>query len=377
MRLRWKILGVLGLGVLIVVIMVLTKSKGKRVAPTPPKTAVHVIRAMPQNTRAKVVAQGLVSPAKQVVLNAELTGTIAWTANTFRPGGIFKQGDVIARIDDRDYRIALKEKLSQAKSAELALRQESERQQLAGQEWEVIAPGQAPHEQNNALALRSPQLNAAKLALEAAQSGVSRAQLNLARTTLRAPFNAFLQTKSVDVGQFVGMGAPIATLVGSDAYWITASVPVAALSMLGDHNKAIAIVQQNTGNEIIERKAQVLEVLRDVDLQTRRAKITLEIKNPNTGKMPLLVGSYVTVTLTGREINDTFKLPDVAVHERERVWVVDDKNKIHPKKITVLWQEGSDLVVTGDIAKNDRVVASPMLMPLEGQEVAETTGATP
>jgi len=70
--------------------------------------------------------------------------------------------------------------------------------------------------------------HAYKAAVDAAKAAVARATLNVSRTRLRAPFPAVVVSESADPGQFLGPGAGVAVLAGTDAAWVT----VAALRSL-------------------------------------------------------------------------------------------------------------------------------------------------
>ena len=84
-------------------------------------------------------------------------------------------------------------------------------------------------DEQRALAQREPQLEASRLALKAAQSALKKAQLDLTRTTLRAPFNAMVVSENVDTGQLISPQTSVARLVGTDEYHVQVSVPVASL----------------------------------------------------------------------------------------------------------------------------------------------------
>jgi multidrug resistance efflux pump len=69
-------------------------------------------------------------------------------------------------------------------------------------------------------------LRSAKVGVVAAESALAAAQLNVRRAGLKAPFNAFVQRAMADPGQLVNAQSQIATLVGTDSFWVQVSVPI-------------------------------------------------------------------------------------------------------------------------------------------------------
>ena len=107
-------------------------------------------------------------------------------------GSRFKKGDVIARIEQTDYRLAVAGERSRVEQAKLNLTIEKERELDAQREWELLGnEGDAPE-----LASRKPQLRLAELGVEAAEAGLERAELSLARTVLKAPFDCIVKQNS-------------------------------------------------------------------------------------------------------------------------------------------------------------------------------------
>jgi multidrug resistance efflux pump len=101
---------------------------------------------------------------------------------------------------------------------------EKGRGDVAQREWQIL---RSDSDANLApLALRSPQLVAAKQSLAGAQANLKQAELALSRTHFTAPFNALVLDESIEVGQVVAPGAPLATLIGTDRFWVSVSLPV-------------------------------------------------------------------------------------------------------------------------------------------------------
>ena len=198
--------------------------------PAPKVATVEVAEAVPIDQVAILRASGAVQPARQVTLIPEVAGRIVEVHPNLVPGGRVSKGEVLARIDPRDYRIAVAQEQARLRQAEVDYQLEIGRQGIARREWEILGDGRAASEVP--LALRAPQLVAAEHALESAKSGLERAQLNLGRTALRAPFDAAVLAESVDVGQVVSGATQVASLIGTEQVWVKVSVPVEQLAVV-------------------------------------------------------------------------------------------------------------------------------------------------
>ena len=143
-----KLLTHFGLPVLIIMVGAATAGAmvaGSRSAErsTPPQRAVsvEVLEAQAEHRSRVVYATGTVEAARQVVLGAEVSGRLVEVASDLRSGRRFDSGDVIARIDSRDYRLALTAEQTRVRQAELELALESGRGEVAEREWALLGDG--------------------------------------------------------------------------------------------------------------------------------------------------------------------------------------------------------------------------------------------
>ena len=356
------------------------KATAARKPPSETAPVVEVVEVQASSNGARVSANGMVAPALDVTVQPEVAGRIVHVSSSLLPGGRFKRGELLAKIDARDYELAIKQQESQVHRAELDLELEAGRQKIAKREWELLgssAPGDAAPD----LALRKPHLAAAKYNLDAAKSGLERAQLNLERTSLRAPFNAIVMTENVEVGQVVAPGAKVARLIGTDRFWVRVSVPVERLEMLdipginAETGSPATIVQALGGDKNIQRKGQVLRLQGELDHQTRTAQLLVAIEDPFAGEgPPLLPAAYVTVHIEGRSLPGVFAVPRSALHGGDRLWVVGAEDRLASRKVELRWGSEGQAFVTGELEAGDRVVTSALSLPVEGMRVRVVGG---
>jgi len=382
----------------------LTKS---RVEPTRKPTEergalVEVIKVEASNEKLAVRAQGSVTPAQRVVVMPEVGGRVVWQSKELVPGGRFKRGQPLVRIDSKDYALAARQQEAAVDRARLELKLEKSRKEIAKQEWEIIGEDANVSSEDRALALREPQLEVAKAAVESAESAQAQANLALGRTSLSAPFNAIVQSENVDVGQLVSPASQLAVLVGTDAYWVQVSVPVEQLAWIdvpGLNAKkgegSAARVWQEVGGEHVERPGQVVRLLGDLDPVGRMARVLVEIDDPlrlkenghrkvvptkekpataealpSAEQLPFLIGAYVNVEVEARQIQvPVVEIPRLALRDGAHVYVYGAGNKLDVRKVDIVWRSEDSVLVRSGVKPGELVITSRLAGAVPGMRL--------
>lgn len=356
-------------------VMVALRPSAERVDAEVVATPVEVVQVDAQTRPAIVQANGTVTAAQRVSLVPEVAGRITWVSEDLVPGGRFEEGEVVAKIDARDYALAVRQEESRVHQAELELQLEQGRQQVAQREWEILREDRDADEAP--LALRKPHLETVKTSVEAAKSGLHRAELALSRTRLKAPFDAVVVDENVDVGQVVG-GSPVATFVGTERARVHVAVSVEDLAYLDLAGQGRARVVQKLGNgKGVEREGRILQLGGELDPQTRTASVMVEIDdpmNPEDG-LPLLPGAYVDVYLEGVPVDDVFEVPRSAVVDGHYVLVASPQGTLQRRTVEVAWGDERVAAVRGDLEHGEEVITSSIATPIEGMPVQVIEGS--
>lgn len=336
---------------------------------------VEVLEAQPATHRAIIEATGVAVAAVTATINPEISGRVISRNPSLVPGGRIKQGDVLVRIDSRDYRFALNQEKARLQAAELEAAVERGRGSVASREWELLGRGEGA---DSPLALRRPHLAAAKANVAGARSGVERAQLALSRTTLRAPWNAVVVEAQAEVGQLVGPTSKVVTLTGTDQIWIKVSVPLDRLPELdipgvsSEIGSSAVVVHDLGSGRRVERQGKVVRLESRLDAQTRTAQLLVAVDDPldePAGAVPLLPGSFVRLELMGKSMPGIHLVPRGAVREGTHVWLVNGDNRLERRDVQVGWGTEDQLFLTGGLTAGDRIVTTRLATPLEGMEV--------
>ncbi|MEZ4369776.1 MAG: efflux RND transporter periplasmic adaptor subunit [Polyangiaceae bacterium] len=361
-------------------LVVLSKLRqtANRQKPPPQIPLVQVVTSRTETLPAHVSATGTVEAAKELTLSPEVTGRVTYVSPNLVTGGRVKQGETLLRIDASSYALQARQQKTAIRKAEADLRMEAGRQEIAKQEWELVGDGTPADEAE--LALRKPQMDAVKSGLDSAKTGLRQAQLNLSRTTIRAPMDAIVVAEHVEKGQVVAPGIQIGSLMGVEQFWVRVSVPVALLDDLqipglqGEVGSEARVIQRLGGERSLERKGRVLRLLGQLDAKTRTAQLLIAVDSPlekpeSGSPVPILPGAYVEVDIQGRALKGVTKLPRSALTGGDSVWIVDKDHRLAKRRVQVRWSGDSDVYVGGELKDGERVVVSPMTLPLPGQQV--------
>ena len=389
-RPRWLVrfvlpLVVLALGAAGFQVLVRSKRDAKR-RPKPDRTPlVDVIRVQPTSATARVTGQGTVVPARRVVLSPEVAGRVAWAHPRLVPGGLVPGGAAIVRIDAREYRLAVQQLEANAARAEVELALERGRSDVATSEWKALAPVDATDE-SRTLALREPQRKAAEATLASARAALERARLNVARTTVAAPFDALVLEESVETGQVVSPQSRLATLVGTARYWVEVAVPTPQLALIdlptGGSQGSAARVTLQAGARTSTWRGHVVRLLGEVDPAGRMARLVVEVPRPHeTGaegapRLPLLLNAFVDVEIEGRSLDGVYEVPRIAIHEGDRVWLADAEDRLALRTLEVAWRTPASVVAHGGLEPGDRIVTSPVPGAVAGMAL-KVSGSLP
>ncbi len=369
-----------------------TGPKARQRPPQARDTLVQVATVSKTSANATVHVMGTVVAAQEVVLQPRVSGEVIRLSSEFVPGGRFKAGEFILQIDPKDYELTVEKTRSQVAQAQYELKMEQGAQEIARHEWELLGVEETASEQDRELALRKPHLIKANAALEAANAALREVKLDLERTTIIAPFNAIVTTESVDVGAQVTQQTQLGTLVGTDEYWVRAAVPVDQLGWIrfpgadGEGGSGATIRQQLATDLHNEWTGRVVRLMGDLEPEGRMARVLISVQDPlksnswDEAGLPLLIGSYVSVVIEGREVKDVMAVPRTALRDGDSIWIMNDQNKLEICNVNVVWRDRDTVWVRDGIAPGQRLVVSDLPAPVEGMGLtlgSDRTEATP
>jgi RND family efflux transporter MFP subunit len=369
------------LPVVVIITGIAAASYLKKTGPTsqrrPPVTLAPVVQVkelFPGNHLAMINTMGTIIPAQNVELKSRVAGEIIDTHPEFIEGGFLKAGTKILQIDPVDYELALIQKEKALADAVYEYKLELGRQEVARREWELLGLEKEASAREIELALRKPHLEKAQAAITAAEAEVKKAKLDLSRTKIVAPFNSIVRTRHVNVGSQVAEQQPLADLVGTDTYWIQASIPVERLSWIkiphrrGDPASTAHILYARQ----FKKAGTVVQLLGDLSEEGRMARILIEVDDPLGLELqinvppPLLIGDYVQVRIEGNILENVYQIPRTALRDNAFIWVMNENSNLEIKEVQPVWREVDTVLIDGGIKPGELLVVTDLSAPVEG-----------
>ena len=312
----------------------------------------------------KILTNGEVKPLNEINLISQVSGQIVEAANEFVDGGIIKAGSPLVWIDDRDYKLAVISAESRVAQASKLLEREIAESELAKNDWEELGIGEA-----SPLTLRIPQLKEAEAAEKAALADLEKAKLNLERTVVKLPFQGIIRQKKTGVGQFVGTGSILATAFSTEEVLIALPLTDTELSYLGlplayEEEMIFSGPKVNfyslVSNKNSEWTGRIVRTAGSIDPLTRLVYVYAEVINPYQQSPPLAIGMFVDAVIEGKTIKDGFLIPNSAINNNSKIYIINKSDNLEIREIEVLGTENDNVIIKGEISEGERVVVSPL-----------------
>lgn len=353
---------------------------------------VDVVTAEKGTFAPTIVATGTVQPVEDVVLSPLVPGQIIRRDPAFTPGGFVKKGEVLLQIDPADYQNTLELRKSELLQSETTLATEMGRQQIAEQDLQLINNdslfGDNPLSDNETqLVLRKPQLNAVKATIEAARASVNQAELNLERTTIRAPFDAHILSQNVTVGSQVAQGDNLGRIVGTDSYWVTATVPVSRLQWLkfpesnSEKGSLVHIENPSAWTTGAYRTGYLDRQIGALDAQTRLARVLVRVEDPLAtskaleGAPKLMIGTFVEVNIEADSIPNVVRMDRNLVRSNQTAWVMKDE-LLEIRELDIILTDNEYVYVQSGLEEGDKIVTTNLSTVTNGIELRTRSAGT-
>ena len=389
----WICLAILLGGILVTTLIFSTEPEAQQEGATI-ETAilVDVVTAEKGTFAPTIVATGTVQPVEDVVLSPLVPGQIIRRDPAFTPGGFVKKGEVLLQIDPADYQNTLELRKSELLQSETTLATEMGRQQIAEQDLQLINNdslfGDNPLSDNETqLVLRKPQLNAVKATIEAARASVNQAELNLERTTIRAPFDAHILSQNVTVGSQVAQGDDLGRIVGTDSYWVTATVPVSRLQWLkfpesnSEKGSLVHIENPSAWTTGASRTGYLDRQIGALDAQTRLARVLVRVEDPLAtskaleGAPKLMIGTFVEVNIEADSIPNVVRMDRNLVRSNQTAWVMKGE-LLEIRELDIILTDNEYVYVQSGLEEGDKIVTTNLSTVTNGIELRTRSTGT-
>ena len=379
MKMKRAILPLLVIVIALGLTFVLLKS---RKTPKPHETPylgplVEVAELVKTNRQVIVSGTGSAQSRYEVGITPQVKGRVSEISPQMVVGGVFREGELLFAVEEVDYQLAIALAQSSLAQAELELLRNENLADLARKEWHALNTDSVV--EPNPLVVYEPQLKSARAQRDAAQANVEQAELNLQRTRVFAPFNCYVRSEQLEIGQFLNVGSPVATVVGTDQIEIIVPLPLDELIWLqvprkGTQQKgSLAKVELQSGGQTFQWQGAITRALGEIDPRNRMARVVVTVEepfSPDTGDAKLLKnllpGMFVEVHLQGEKIPDVVAVPRGALHDNDTLWIVDDGNRLHIRAVDILRRERDEVLIRSGLDASEKIVLTNLSGAAEG-----------
>jgi len=344
--------------VVMVILAVVIKNKSALIAADkaaglkqerPPVNVVTLL-LQPTVIRDRINLPGSIEAWTTLSLLARLNGTVAEILA--REGQVVHKGDVLARIDDDDYRIAVQ----RAQSAYDLARAEFERDRA------IYAKGVIP----------AAEYDANRTRMETAKADLDNAELQLSRCTITAPMHGVVRKIDAKVGLQLAVGDPLAEILEIDRLKAVVGIPeseVAAVRGL----KIVDISLQALRDRTVAGTVHFLSS--SPETVARLFRLELAIDNPDGEILP---GMFLRADVVKKTVPDAVVVPfySVIARNNEQYVYVERDGVVEKRNVRIGIMEGWMVQVIDGLGVGDRLVVEGHRDVEDGQKVKVVKAAT-
>lgn len=295
---------------------------------------------------------GTVVSRRDARLSAEVEGRLTSVADVGTPVG---QGDPVAVIEDTTLRLLNTELQAEVTRAEARLRfLEGEESRFARLEEENLAAVTQLEQTRSDRDVARGDLAVAKARLEQNMD-------QLARATIRAPFDGIVVERLMTPGEWVTEGSKVVRLVDQQSLEVIARAPLDYYPFVEQGD----VLDLKAGEQLAAGRVRTVVAVGDEN--THQFELRLDVEG---GVFP--VGQTLRVSIPTSDSREVLTVPRDALvlrPEGQSVFVVDDENKARQVSVTVGVGNGDDIEILGALAPGDRVVIRGNERLQQGQAV--------
>ncbi len=393
---------------------------------------LRVIEAISVDLVPRAMGYGVAEPGRIWEAVAEVKGTVSSTHSFMKSGELIEANSVLIQIDRTEYELAVARleaniEETKAKIKELAKDEENTKRLIAveqrsldlarkslerkidilkrkaisqdevdREERSFIQQKQNVQRLNNALSLIPTKRKALNSALAVQQTNLKQARINLAKTTITAPFDCRLSDVNIESGQFVRTGQPLFKGHSTAVTEVEARFRIEELShLLSDRmrerfqpglgtntfkqlfNDIHVIVTLQSGDWSAEWEARIDRFRETVDLRTREMRIVVAIDNPYEKakpgvRPPLTAGMFCRVELLAPVRVGSVIVPRSAIYGND-IFTVDKESRLQKRQVVVDFAQSEFVVIKSGLSGGEPVVVSDPSPAILGMKVNPVT----
>ena len=311
-----------------------------------------------------LTAFGTVTAARSADLRFGSAGEVSMISPKMRNGVAIDKGEVLARLDDVRYQLALEEVKVQIEGETVNIaslkRQVALRQKQLERTRKMVARNVATDanldEVDLALTIAENQLNMSLNRLSQLQVAKKSREQDIEDTILRAPFAGTLSTVSIGLGKRASNAAAVAQLTDQNSlevpFSVSADIFANAAELIGQN---VDVSWRTGGQDVALVPATITRAEAIVDKSQGGGQLYAVLDTSDAGTIP--PGAFVEVRFVGKVLNAVFELPEEALVNNAEVYVIQD-GRTERREVTAEYRADGRVWVSGALKPGEQIVSS-------------------
>lgn len=308
--------------------------------------------AKTEQVQARVWLPGNVVSRMNATISAEQTGQLLSIVDI---GSEVKQGDIIARIDNRNLKLLMAQQQAQSQQYQASV------DYLSKQKQRLLKLNETNNTALSELERTEKDLIVAQNEVVAKQMEVKQTQLAISKTDVKAPFSGFISERFAYVGELITVGRPLVELIDPNDLDITVAAPISIAPFL----------ESGANMQVKWQEQLILLPIRTWSRAGQESSRTFNVRLAATN-LALLSGTAVSVSLPKQSLSEVLMVPrDALLLRQSDTFVLTVNQDLVAKRVnvTVGQGEGQWVSVSGDISAGDAVIVRGGERLQDGQAV--------
>jgi membrane fusion protein, multidrug efflux system len=326
-------------------------------APTERVLRVSVAAATEESLDRTAEVQGALFPRERTVIASNVDGTVVQIAADF--GDLVKAGQVLMRIDPREYRLRLDSAEASVEQANARLENSRARFNRAATLRKEGLISQQEYDQT-AATLRVDEADTAS-----AEKAAALSSKKLDDTVIHAPFAGSVQKRMASAGEYVTVGSQLYEFIATDPIKLRCPMPERFVPLAHPGMPVKLTVDAQPG---VSYTGTITRIAPALDEQSRTLLVEAEVPNPQGALKP---GYFAHVTMDLGQDRALF-VPDSAIPRHAgvaRVFVVEN-GFARTREVKTGIVKGNQIEIIDGLKPGDRVVTSEVDRLADGVAVS-------
>ena len=421
---RWLFVPPVLVAMGVVGLLVFTRGGPQRKSEEEVVRTIRVIQVELVDVVPRVLGYGTARPGQVWTAVSEVRGRVAEVHPQLESGAMVRKGEVLLRIEPTEYELTIAQfeaDIAQvtAQLGELAVKEANDRasleieesslalverdlqraetlvqknatsaQDVDQQKRNVLVQRQSIQRLQNSLKLIPQQRKSLEATLAVKKAGLGQAELDLAKTVIKAPLDCRLGQVEIESGQYLAAGQSLFEAHGTALTEVEIQIPLDQLRTLihPDRNfqppvnmDAITVqtlfdfqvtVRYRSGDFKAEWEGRVVRMREQLDPQTRTVTLVIAVEEPYEQAIPgqrppLMQGMYCEAELRAETRNAQIVIPRGSLHSGH-VYVVGRDNRLRRRKVEVAFAQSSFLCLQAGLQEEEVLVVSDPTPAIEG-----------